>query len=62
MMTGISQPLMRASEPAAALARARKTLRHLDWFEVKEIRGTIGEAGVKEYQVVLEVGFRLEET
>nr|WP_244454984.1 dodecin domain-containing protein [Thermus thermophilus] len=46
----------------AALARARKTLRHLDWFEVKEIRGTIGEAGVKEYQVVLEVGFRLEET
>ena len=43
----------------AALARARKTL---EWFEVKEIRGTIGEAGVKEYQVVLEVGFRLEET
>lgn len=45
----------------AALARAQKILRHLDWFEVKEIRGTIGEAGVKEYQVVLEVGFRLEE-
>ncbi|AFH38521.1 MULTISPECIES: dodecin [Thermus] len=45
----------------AALARAQKILRHLDWFEVKEIRGTVGEGGVKEYQVVLEVGFRLEE-
>ncbi|GAA6747568.1 dodecin [Thermus brockianus] len=44
-----------------ALERAQKTLRHLDWFEVKEIRGTIGPQGVKEYQVVLEVGFRLEE-
>ncbi|MGQ9510437.1 MAG: dodecin [Thermaceae bacterium] len=44
-----------------ALHRAAKTLRNLDWFEVKEIRGLIGENGVKEYQVVLQVGFRLEE-
>lgn len=44
-----------------ALKRAAKTLRHLDWFEVEEIRGLIGEEGVKEYQVVLKVGFRLEE-
>ncbi|KGQ21396.1 dodecin [Thermus filiformis] len=44
-----------------ALRRAAKTLRHLDWFEVQEVRGLIGENGVKEYQVVLKVGFRLEE-
>ncbi|AFV76809.1 dodecin family protein [Thermus oshimai] len=44
-----------------ALERAAKTLRHLDWFEVKEIRGTVGPEGVREYQVVLEVGFRIED-
>jgi len=44
-----------------AIARASKTLRHLGWFEVKEIRGALAEGRVKEYQVVLEVGFRLED-
>lgn len=44
-----------------AIARASKTLRNLGWFEVKEIRGALAEGRVKEYQVVLEVGFRLED-
>lgn len=44
----------------AAITRARKTLRNLRWFEVKEQRGRISDAGV-EYQVTLEVGFELEE-
>ncbi len=44
-----------------ALERARKTLRHLDWFEVTEIRGTLAEdGGIDYYQVGLKVGFRLE--
>jgi len=43
------------------LARAGKTLRHLDWFEVTEIRGQLGEDGsIAYYQVGLKVGFRLE--
>jgi len=45
-----------------ALARARKTLRNLDWFEVTEIRGYLdSEGGVDHYQVVLKLGFRMEE-
>ena len=28
------------------LARASKTLRYLDWFEVREIRGTIDDGDV----------------
>ncbi len=44
-----------------AIARASKTLRNLGWFEVKEIRGALAEGRVKEYQVVIEVGFRLED-
>jgi dodecin len=44
-----------------ALERARKTLRNLDWFEVTEIRGHIGDdGGVGHYQVSLKLGFRME--
>ena len=45
-----------------ALDRARRTLRHLDWFEVTEIRGQIRDDQVAHYQVGLKVGFRLEDT
>ncbi|HEU4741230.1 MAG TPA: dodecin [Meiothermus sp.] len=44
-----------------ALTRARKTLRNLDWFEVKEIRGSLADGYLNTYQVVLEVGFRLDD-
>jgi flavin-binding protein dodecin len=44
-----------------ALARASKSIRHMGWFEVKEIRGDIREGKVGHYQVTLEVGFRLDE-
>jgi flavin-binding protein dodecin len=44
-----------------ALARARKTLRNLNWFEVTELRGYLTEEGtVERYQVVLKLGFRME--
>jgi dodecin len=44
-----------------ALARARKTLRNLDWFEVTELRGHLTEEGaVEHYQVTLKLGFRME--
>ena len=44
-----------------ALARARKTLRHLDWFEIVSTRGHLNEDGdVDHFQVTLKVGFRLE--
>jgi hypothetical protein len=44
-----------------ALHRAGQTLRHLDWFEVTEIRGQIVDGEVAHYQVGLKVGFRLED-
>ena len=43
-----------------AVERASKTLKHLDWFEVTEIRGHITDGKVAHYQVKLKVGFRLE--
>jgi dodecin len=44
-----------------AIARAAKTLRHIEWFEVKEIRGHVQAGQVAHYQVVMKVGFRVDE-
>ncbi|MFI0422678.1 dodecin family protein [Spongiactinospora rosea] len=43
------------------ILRASQTLRHLDWFEVTEIRGDITDGQVGRFQVGLKVGFRLED-
>jgi flavin-binding protein dodecin len=43
------------------IARAAVTLRHLDWFEVTEIRGQIVDGAVEHLQVGMKVGFRLED-
>jgi flavin-binding protein dodecin len=45
----------------SAIARASKTLRHVEWFEVGEIRGHVADGKVAHFQVVLKVGFRLED-
>ena len=45
-----------------ALGRASKTIRNLDWFQMTEVRGHLeGDGTVDHYQVVLKVGFRMEE-
>ena len=42
--------------------RAGETLRHLDWFEVTQIRGHIVDGQVEHFQVTMKVGFRLEDS
>lgn len=44
-----------------AIGRAGKTVHNLQWFEVVETRGHIDNGRVAHYQVVLKVGFTLEE-
>ena len=39
-----------------------QTLRHLDWFEVTQVRGQIEDDRVAHFQVGLKVGFRLEDS
>jgi flavin-binding protein dodecin len=43
------------------VSRASETLRHLDWFEVTEIRGWINEGEVGHFQVTMKIGFKLED-
>lgn len=42
-----------------AVTRAGQTLKGLDWFEVKETRGTISSGQVAQFQVTIRVGFRV---
>jgi dodecin len=45
----------------SAVRKASETVRNLDWFEVKEIRGWIKDGEPQHTQVTLEVGFRLDD-
>jgi dodecin len=44
-----------------AVAKACQTLHNVDWFEVIEMRGLVEKGKVKEFQVTVKIGFRLED-
>jgi len=41
--------------------RAARTLRHVDWFEVTQVRGHLVDGEVEHFQVTMKLGFRLED-
>jgi flavin-binding protein dodecin len=45
----------------AAVARAAKTIRHMDWFQVVETRGHIEDGAIAHWQVTVKIGFRMED-
>ena len=57
-ITGSSPESVRRSIDRV-LARASETLRHLDWFEVTNVRGITDDDGrVTHYAATLKLGFR----
>ena len=56
----MSTPRIPRWDARNALA-ASATLHGLQWFEVKEIRGHVQAGQVAHYQVVMKVGFRVDE-
>jgi len=44
-----------------AVAKASRSIRHLRWFEVRETRGQIANGRVSHFQVVLRVGFTVDD-
>jgi flavin-binding protein dodecin len=44
-----------------AIAKAAKTVRNMQWFEVLETRGHIVDGKVAHWQVTVKVGFTLED-
>jgi flavin-binding protein dodecin len=55
-----TSPVSFAEAVKEAIAEASKTVRHMDWFEVTDMRGRIVDGAVKEFQVTLKVGFKIE--
>ncbi len=49
-----------AKAVATGVERASETLRHVDWFEVTEMRGRVENGKVAQFQVKMKVGFRLD--
>ena len=49
-----------AKAVASGVERASQTLRHVDWFEVTELRGRVENGKVSQYQAKMKVGFRLD--
>ncbi len=45
----------------AGVAEAAKTIRNLGWFQVVEERGHIRDGKVDEFQVMLKIGFKVED-
>ncbi len=44
-----------------AIAKAAQTVRIIEWFEAKEIRGQVVDGGVAYFQVTVKIGFRVED-
>lgn len=44
-----------------AVTKASRTIRNLRWFEVREMRGHIESGSVAHYQVVLRLGFTVDD-
>ncbi len=43
------------------VSRASESMRHLDWFEVTQVRGYISDGDVHHFQVTMKLGFRMED-
>ena len=59
-LTG-SSPTSIEDAIAGAIAKASKTVRNMQWFQVMETRGHIAKGKVAHWQVTLKVGFTLED-
>ena len=44
-----------------AVQKAAQTVRNIEWFEAKEIRGQVVDGGVAYFQVTVKIGFRVED-
>ena len=44
----------------SGISKAAQTVRNIEWFETKEIRGQVVDGAVAYFQVRLKVGFRVD--
>ena len=56
-----SSPVSSDEAVRNAIAKAGRTIKNIDWFQVIEQRGHVVGNKVAHFQVTLKVGFRIEE-
>jgi flavin-binding protein dodecin len=44
-----------------AVRKAAETVRNIEWFEAKEIRGQVVDGDIAHFQVRLKLGFRVDD-
>lgn len=44
-----------------AIARTAKTVQNIQWFEVREMRGAVADQKIDRFQVLLKIGFGLND-
>jgi len=56
-----NSPISYAEASKAAIAEASKTVRVISWYEVKNMGGKVNDGAVVNFQVKLEVAFKVVE-
>ncbi|MEA3505871.1 MAG: dodecin [Elusimicrobiota bacterium] len=56
-----NSPVSYAEASKAAIAEASKTIREISWYEVKNMGGSVKNGAVVNFQVKLEVAFKVVE-
>ena len=59
-LTGTSEVSIEAAVNNA-IKKASETIRKIRWFKIEEVRGSVAENQVHQWQVTIKVGFRLED-
>jgi len=54
-----NSPISYAEASKAAIAEASKTVREISWYEVKNMGGKVNDGAVVNFQVKLEVAFKV---
>lgn len=55
-----TSPTSFAEAVKSAVAEASKTVHDMSWFQVIDERGSISNGTVKEFQVTVKIGFKVE--
>jgi flavin-binding protein dodecin len=55
-----TSPVSFAEAVKAGIEEAGKTIHHMAWFEVTDMRGALKDGKVSEFQVTMKIGFKVE--
>jgi flavin-binding protein dodecin len=55
-----TSPVSFADAVKSGIEEAGRSLHHMNWFEVVEMRGAVKDGNVSEFQVTMKIGFKVE--